>query len=152
MTSARPWLTASTVEKRWKTRIGSSELSTVTALPRWMRLVRAAIAASTTSGAEIAKSSRWCSPTPKKSSPSSSASTASSTTLRITCAWLTAVPSGVTVTSPNVSTPSSTVLLCSAIMLLSMQTHGREHRALGQHSHDGAAHFEPCGNLRGWMP
>ena len=38
-----------------------------------MRLVRPAIAASTTSGAETAKSARWCSPTPMKSTPSSSA-------------------------------------------------------------------------------
>ncbi len=49
---------ASTVEKRWNTRIGSSEDSTVTAEPSRMRLVRAAMAASTTSGAETAKSSR----------------------------------------------------------------------------------------------
>ena len=58
MTSARPFEIASMVEKRWNTRIGSSDESTVTAEPRWIRVVRAAIAASTTSGAETAKSSR----------------------------------------------------------------------------------------------
>ena len=70
MTSARPFDAASSVANRWNTRTGSSELSTVTAEPRRMRLVRPAIAASTTSGAETAKSARWCSPTPKKSTPS----------------------------------------------------------------------------------
>src|ERR1700691_4653710 len=78
---------ASSVAKRWNTRIGSSELSTVTAEPRRIRLVRVAIAASRTSGADTAKSARWCSPTPKASTPTSSASTPSSTTLRRTCAW-----------------------------------------------------------------
>ena len=51
MTSARPFDSASAVEKRWNTRIGSSELSTVTAEPSRMRSVRLAIAGSTTSGA-----------------------------------------------------------------------------------------------------
>ena len=41
ITSARPFEAALSVEKRWNTRIGSSEDSTVTAEPRWMRLVRA---------------------------------------------------------------------------------------------------------------
>ena len=58
MTSARPLDIALTVEKRWKTRTGSSELSTVTAEPSRIRLVRPAIAASTTSGADMAKSAR----------------------------------------------------------------------------------------------
>ncbi len=53
ITSARPFDRASSVEKRWNTRTGSSVLSTVTADPRRMRLVRTAIAASTTSGVEI---------------------------------------------------------------------------------------------------
>ena len=75
--------TASRVANRWKTRIGSSELSTVTDVPSRIREVCPAIAASTTSGALIAKSGRWCSPTPKKSSPTSSARTASATTWRI---------------------------------------------------------------------
>ena len=58
ITSARPFEIAFSVEKRWKTRIGSSVLSTVTADPRWIREVRAAMAASSTSGAEMAKSGR----------------------------------------------------------------------------------------------
>ena len=36
-----------------------------------MRFVRAAAAASTTAGAETVNSGRWCSPTPKTSSPTS---------------------------------------------------------------------------------
>ena len=58
ITSARPFDTASRVEKRWNTRIGSSEESTVTAEPSLMRFVRLAIAASTISGDETAKSAR----------------------------------------------------------------------------------------------
>jgi hypothetical protein len=65
---------------------GSSELSTVTADPRWIRLVRAPIAASTTSPAGIGKSPVWCSPMPKRSTPTWSATTPCSTTLRIVCA------------------------------------------------------------------
>ena len=58
MTSARPLEAAFSVEKRWNTRTGSSELSTVTAEPRRMRLVALAMEASTISGEETAKSSR----------------------------------------------------------------------------------------------
>ena len=58
MTSARPFESASTVAKRWKTRTGSSELSTVTAEPSLIRLVRVAMPASTVSGEETAKSAR----------------------------------------------------------------------------------------------
>ena len=57
-TSARPLLSASMVENRSKTRIGSSELSTVTAEPSRIRSVRVAIPARTTSGALTAKSER----------------------------------------------------------------------------------------------
>jgi hypothetical protein len=52
MTSARPPERRSSVAKSWKTRTGSSELSTVTALVSRMRDVRSAPAASTTAGAE----------------------------------------------------------------------------------------------------
>ena len=55
MTSARPPEIAFSVEYRWNTRTGSSEPSTVTAEPRWILSVRAAIAASTTSPAGIGK-------------------------------------------------------------------------------------------------
>ena len=46
MTSARPLETAFSVEYRWNTRTGSSELSTVTDDPSLILLVLAAIAAS----------------------------------------------------------------------------------------------------------
>ena len=68
--SARPFEIASRVANRSNTRTGSSELSTVTVEPSRIRLVRAAMAASTSSGLVTAKSGRWCSPTPKKSKPS----------------------------------------------------------------------------------
>ena len=58
VTSARPFDAALSVEKRSNTRIGSSDDSTVTAEPSRMRLVRPAMAASTTSGADTAKSGR----------------------------------------------------------------------------------------------
>ena len=58
MTSARPFDKASSVENRSNTRTGSSVLSTVTAEPRRIRRVRPAMAARTTSGAEMAKSGR----------------------------------------------------------------------------------------------
>lgn len=58
MFSARPPDSRSSVAKSWKTRTGSSELSTDTALVRRIWLVRSAAAASTTAGAETAKSGR----------------------------------------------------------------------------------------------
>ena len=70
ITSARPREIASTVAKRWKTRTGSSELSTVTPEASRMREVRAAIAASTVSGVEIEYSGRWCSPSAMTTTPS----------------------------------------------------------------------------------
>ena len=54
MISARPPEIRSTVEYCWKTRTGSSDDSTVTALVSRMFFVRAAAAASTTAGAEAA--------------------------------------------------------------------------------------------------
>ncbi len=80
MISARPPESRSSVANCSYTRTGSSELSTVTALVSLIRLVRAAIAASTTVGADTTNSGRWCSPTPNTSSPSWSASSASSIT------------------------------------------------------------------------
>ena len=50
MISARPPDSRSSVAKSWKTRTGSSELSTVTALVSRIALVRAAAPASTTAG------------------------------------------------------------------------------------------------------
>ena len=107
MTSARPSEIALSVEYRWKTRTGSSELSTVTAEPSRMRSVRAAIAASTTSAADNGMSSVWCSPMPKKSMPAASAATPCSTRSRIVCACESGCPAASQVTSPNVSSPNS---------------------------------------------
>ena len=83
MISARPPESRSIVAKSWNTRTGSSELSTVTALVSRIRSVRAAIAPRATAGEETAKSGRWCSPTPNTSRPTCSASSASSSRLRI---------------------------------------------------------------------
>ncbi len=58
MISARPPESRSRVAKSWKTRTGSSELITETALVRRMRSVRAATAASTTAGEETMRSAR----------------------------------------------------------------------------------------------
>ena len=58
MISARPPESRSSVENSWKTRIGSSELRTVTALVSRIRFVLAATAASTTAGVETVKSGR----------------------------------------------------------------------------------------------
>ncbi len=58
MSSARPCESASSVEKRSTTRSGSSELSTITAVPSVIRAVRCASEASTMSGALTAKSGR----------------------------------------------------------------------------------------------
>src|SRR5438132_1665600 len=107
MTSARPPEIALSVEKRWNTRTGSSELNTVTADPRWMREVRAAIAPSTTSPADSGKSSVWCSPIPKKSTPTWSARTPCSTMFRIVWACESGRSSSSCVTSPKVSRPKA---------------------------------------------
>ena len=115
MTSARPADTASSVANRSYTRTGSSLDSTVTAVPRWIFSVRAAAAASTISGLEMANSWRWCSPTPKKWSPTWSASTACSTVSRIVCASLRRSPSSPVVMSPNVSRPKCTVFISAAL-------------------------------------
>ncbi len=54
MISARPPERRSSVAKSWKTRTGSSELSTVTALVRRMRSVVPAATASATAGEDTA--------------------------------------------------------------------------------------------------
>ena len=80
--SARPEETASSVAYCWKTRTGSSELRITTAGASRIRSVLPAMAASTTTGADDAKSGRWCSPIPYTSSPTCSATTASLITWR----------------------------------------------------------------------
>src|SRR5438309_2004483 len=72
-----------------------------------MRLVRAAMAASTTSPAGIGKSSVWCSPIPKKSTPTWSARTPCATTFRIVWACESGRSSSSLVTSPKVSRPKT---------------------------------------------
>ena len=64
ISSARPLETRSRVTKLWRTRTGSAELSTVTALESLIEFVLPAIAARTISGADAAMSGRWCSPIP----------------------------------------------------------------------------------------
>ena len=56
--SALPAERRSSVANCWKSRIGTAELSTVTALVSRIRSVRAAAAASTTAGADTANSER----------------------------------------------------------------------------------------------
>ena len=58
MISARPPERRSRVAKSWKTRTGSAELRTVTALVSRIRCVRIAAAANATAGDEIKKSGR----------------------------------------------------------------------------------------------
>src|SRR4051812_37978902 len=101
MISARPPDSRSTWAKSWKTRTGSSELRTETALDNRMRLVRTATAARTVAGEETRKSGRWCSPIAKRSRPSWSPSSASSRRLRMRCSGLRSPMSA------NVASPSS---------------------------------------------
>jgi len=61
------------VANSWKSLTGSAALSTVTALVRRIRCVRAAAAARMSGGAESRNSLRWCSPIPNESSPTLSA-------------------------------------------------------------------------------
>ena len=129
VTSARPFEAAFKVEKRSNTRIGSSDDRTVTAEPSLIRLVRPAIAASTTSGADTEKSGRWCSPTPKASMPSSSASTPSSITSRMTWACERGSPSGPMVMSPKVSSPNSKS--CGIASLVSFKSAARAGGGMG---------------------
>src|SRR5258708_29516150 len=72
-----------------------------------MREVRAAIAPSTTSPADSGKSSVWCSPIPKKSTPTWSARTPCSTMLRMVWACESGRSSSSCVTSPKVSRPKA---------------------------------------------
>ena len=69
MISARPPERRSSVAKSWNTRTGSSELSTLTALVSRIRWCARRRPASTTAGAETAKSGRWCSPTAEDVEP-----------------------------------------------------------------------------------
>ncbi len=92
ISSARPDESRSRVANSWKTRTGSSLLRIVTAGVSRMRSVRPAMVASTVAGEEEAKSGRWCSPMPYTSSPTFSASRASSTTRSRRSPWETVAP------------------------------------------------------------
>src|SRR3954471_20582529 len=103
--SALPFESKSSVANSWNTRTGSAALRTVTALVRRIRRVRAAAAARIKVGAESRNSRRWCSPIPKTSRPTSSASViASSNSLRCR-AGSTARPAASTVAATKLSTP-----------------------------------------------
>src|SRR6266513_6457021 len=111
--SALPCESRSSVANSWNTRTGSAALNTVTALVRRILRVRAPAAARIIVGAESRNSRRWCSPMPKTSRPTSSASvTASSNSLRRR-AGSTARPAASTVAATKLSTPISiSDLLC----------------------------------------
>lgn len=82
----RPGAIAAAVAICWNTRIGSSVDKTDTAVPSLMRRVEAAAAFTRLVGEEIGIERVWCSPMPKKSSPTSSARWAASSASRIACA------------------------------------------------------------------
>ena len=90
--SALPCEMRSSVAKSWKTRTGSSALWTWTALARRIRPVRAAAAERMTAGDVSRNSRRWCSPIPKTSSPTWSASSISARRFLIRSAWLSVTP------------------------------------------------------------
>jgi hypothetical protein len=77
---------AAAVASCWNTRVGSSVDSTVTVVPSPMRCVVAAGALTSAVGDDSGIERVWCSPTPKKSSPTSSARCTASSTSRIACA------------------------------------------------------------------
>src|SRR5260370_18798477 len=102
-----------------------------------MRAVRAAIAPSTTSTADSGKSSVWCSPIPKKSTPTWSARTPCSTRFRMVCACERGRSSSSCVTSPKVSRPkvsgNCTGAALDAVAVMSMRSfwYGSERAGAG---------------------
>ena len=88
---------------------------------------------------DTAKSLRWCSPMPKKSSPTWSARTASATTFRSTCGWGSSSPAASKVTSPKVSSPNS--IFCAIVVFpqsICMQMHSTGKPRRGR-SYSGAS-------------
>lgn len=81
----RPGAMAAAVASCWKTRSGSSVDSTVTVVPRPIRSIWAAAAVTREVGEDNGMDGVWCSPKPKKSNPTSSASRTASRTSRT--AW-----------------------------------------------------------------
>ena len=86
MISARPPEIRSSVANCWNTRTGSSEESTLTALVSRMASCARRRRRAPRPARTRRSPARWCSPTPKTSSPTWSASAASSTTSRSRCA------------------------------------------------------------------
>ncbi len=84
--SMRPGAIAAAVASCWNTRIGSSVDSTVTVVPSLIRSVEAAAAVTSDVGEDSGIERVWCSPKPKKSRPTSSASRTESSRSRIACA------------------------------------------------------------------
>jgi hypothetical protein len=80
--SIRPGAIAAAVASCWNTRTGSSVLSTVTVVDSLIRLVEAAARFTTAVGDDSGIDAVWCSPTPKKSRPTSSATLIASRTSR----------------------------------------------------------------------
>ena len=93
ITSARPFDAASSVENRWNTRIGSSELSTVTADMRRMRLVRAGDGGEHDLGRGDREVGAVMLADTEEVDAEESASSASSITSRMTCACESGLPS-----------------------------------------------------------
>jgi hypothetical protein len=81
--SIRPGAIAAAVASCWNTRIGSSVDSTVTVVPSPIRRVWAAAALTSAVGDDSGIERVWCSPKPKKSSPTSSATCTASSTSRM---------------------------------------------------------------------
>jgi hypothetical protein len=82
----RPGAIAAAVASCSNTRMGSSVESTETVVPRPMRWVLAAAALTIAVGDDNGMDRVWCSPKPKKSRPTSSASFTASSASRIACA------------------------------------------------------------------
>jgi hypothetical protein len=85
-TSMRPGASAAAVASCWKTRIGSSVDSTDTVVPSLIARVDAAAATTSDVGDDTGIDWVWCSPKPKKSRPTSSATRTASRASRIACA------------------------------------------------------------------
>jgi hypothetical protein len=81
--STRPGAIAAAVAICSKTRSGSSVDSTVTVVPSPIRRVEAAAALTSDVGDDSGIDGVWCSPKPKKSSPTCSATCTASSTFRI---------------------------------------------------------------------
>jgi hypothetical protein len=101
-TSMRPGASAAAVASCWKTRIGSSVESTETVVPSRIRRVEAAAAVTSDVGDDTGIERVWCSPKPKTSRPTASATCTASSASRIAWAVGPEPPSAVRGVLPNV--------------------------------------------------